>query len=333
MAFYCLNGTQAQPVLNNPEGFKPGWKFTTYNIAPAGVVAGNGGANVSWNFASLPINPNDTLVMEILSTASTTFGASFPTASYVEKHGDGSLAYIKKAGNTAELLGYVRPASTPMWYHDSYTFLKKPFGYQDFIDDTTMRGYRLGSDSMYGRGVTRTIADGWGTLILPGKTYTNVLRLKFEQEHYDTSALTSVVTYSKTASYAWFDVNHYASLLKIDSVIIQNPVYEDTLTDVEMLKEEIVTTIQNKEWHKDIHTYYADQQIILAGALQRGDVIAISIYDAAGRLIERMNLQQQDAGHMRTIDMSQLPHDQLYIARVAIIRNGEIRGTAVKFRR
>ncbi len=331
-AFYCLSGMNAQPVLNQVEDFQIGTKVISYRMNDSGVGSGPSGTGITWDFSSLQLT-SDTIVQEIVHPGSTPYGAMFSGTDYVEKSSDGSYSYMQKLSSTSQMIGFVTSAGLIIKYHNPFVFFSRPFTYQDIIIDTSARSYTVAGDSLSGTGLSETIADGWGTLIVPGHTYNNVLRIKFTQEYADTSHISHMVTHSRITSYAWFDTSHVSSLLKIDSVFIYSPFYTDTVVSVELLKQEIVTHMITPVHEENIQVFYTGQKLVVSGRLQDQDNITVTICDMTGRKLKKLHSVQQGNSGRAQFDIPDLPENTVCFAMIDVTGKERSRRTGLKILR
>lgn len=323
LAFYCLNVSDAQPILHHIEDFKIGSRIVSYKIPPDGILAGMAGSNIMWDYSAVQLS-SDTIVQEIIQPGATLYGNKFPTATYVESNSDGSMGYIQIAGNKNNLTGFITDGGLVYKYSDPYTFVGRPFTYLDMLTDTFSRNCATSNDSLYGTGFSMTIADSWGTLKLPQHTYQNVLRVKYIQEFQDTAFNSGLITNTKVTTYAWFNDDYRSSLFKIDSIAIKNPFYADTFATVQLLKREETTGIADHMNEEEVKVSYADQKLTITGNLDYGDVITISVSDICGITTDKIKIVQQQKYARCSISLEKLQYGEMYIAKIAIQQNGRI---------
>lgn len=168
----------AQPVILNGNNIPSiGTTATLYSGTPVSGI-GNPGANQTWDFSNVTFTaPGATWT--VVNPASTPYFSSFPTANYAWTFNfSGSLRYFyfnvsaSKFNVLADNL--ITPGSGNDFTPNTKTGLKFPFSYGDTLQDTFQK---VG-------GTTKTVTvsyDGYGTLITPFATYTNVWRVKEDQ--------------------------------------------------------------------------------------------------------------------------------------------------------
>ncbi|MEI6488399.1 MAG: T9SS type A sorting domain-containing protein [Bacteroidota bacterium] len=207
----------AQPTITNAENFSIGTVLTFQQCNSTGVSPGNSGASQTWNFSTLT-SLSTTSVETMVTPASTTHGNLFPTSNLVEKYSDGTFVYVHATADSSYLVGYVDTVNNYIiHYPNSLLFALRPITYSNLTTDAFSDIFSSSSYNFNGQGTSTINADGYGTLILPNGTYSNVLRLKITQNQTDTVLPSHTLSNSNTISYVWFDGIHTSALLKIDS--------------------------------------------------------------------------------------------------------------------
>lgn len=201
----------------------------TYN----GVFAGNYGTYGSWpagtqtwDFNGWTSNQGDTVLFEYIDATNT---APFTGAEMsVGIAGLGDL-YFSSNSDSLNLAGtkttYNNQIIEAPYQDDQQTLVTFPFTYNDSFLDTargsfsdtysgTYNGFPVTVDATVYRTVhSQTTADGQGTVLLPGASYSNVLRLKINSTIIDsvyqqgTTTLLTVMT-STTEEYLFVDQDY-----------------------------------------------------------------------------------------------------------------------------
>jgi hypothetical protein len=312
----CLS-PMAQPVLENVGDIPIGAELKFMVVQPQQINAGPSGADVLWDFNSLPL-PIDTVWQMTVPPSSTAYANFFPSATHVEINEDGSQIFVER-GTQDKLWGYVEPGLV-ISYSDPYHFLQRPFAFEDQITDVSERSFSLGEEQQFhGTGTSLTHADAFGTLILPNGQYDDVLRLKFIHEYSDSSLLTSMITHQRTVTYAWYDNEHRSALMKIDSTVIWNLFFEDTVTSVVYLHEEDLVTVRENGGSRTLQLMMIGNEMFLISDLPAGTDMQVRVYDLSGRLLHSDRLAIQ--GERTPIDLSSIPSG-LNILQVRAVAEG-----------
>ncbi|MEO8086360.1 MAG: T9SS type A sorting domain-containing protein [Bacteroidota bacterium] len=178
--------------------------------------AGPSGANVTWDFSILEID----------------YGFTVPK-NYTQMAGYSNLFYWQSSGfyaygeqfhadsTTYNQTGESNYSSNPIPHGSGYRFLDDivripfPFTYNDFFLDSFYFDYYSESITdtthYYGPGHDSTIADGWGTLIMPFGSY-NALRIYYNDVYLDTN-YAGGYTMRTEEGYDWYVENYIGPVL------------------------------------------------------------------------------------------------------------------------
>lgn len=191
----------AQPVINSDIFGTVGSTYVMKGIDEATFTPGDGGADVTWDFGAVDLN-GGTETREVVDAATSEHAADFPGANVATVTDDTSYTYYFISETLFNLYGTATPtiiqafdepaelAEFPLHYEDTKS--------DDFTGSTTIYGFDVNLS-----GTSTSIADGYGTLILPGGIYReNALRIKvnldIEGEVVDlpiTAEITSTIYY------------------------------------------------------------------------------------------------------------------------------------------
>jgi len=212
-SIFVLTATNiiAQPTLT-ATGINP-VSGNVLNVNYGNYVApGNSGANQTWNLTGIS-SPSVT-VNNIVNAATAPHGSSFPGATvamtdnstYYQFYNPTSTALLQK-GTYAISQGVDVP------YSDPEEVLHYPFNYTNTYVDNFSSVFVSGGYTFYRSGTVTVTADGYGTLILPNGTYSNVMRVHFVEDYQDSTDLGGfpyVIPYTND-EYMWYlNGNHYA---------------------------------------------------------------------------------------------------------------------------
>lgn len=171
----------AQPTLNANPWWTAGDVFTNQNVYTSGVAPGSAGASQTWDFSAVTDSGSATNVYVVATTSTPPADqAYFPGATIAALYINGidtNIEYFTQASGVAENDGGVSDSS-----HTIFTTALKQLVFPVHYGDSwggplagtytsrTFSGTIAGSDSAW--------ADGWGTLKMPGRTYTDAMRIK-----------------------------------------------------------------------------------------------------------------------------------------------------------
>lgn len=284
--FICKT-TQAQPVIHDMLNYTVGMTIKYNNCDVLSVQPGAAGANVNWMFTNLQVT--DTIIDEIVNPGSTTFFTAFPLAAFAIKHKNASYDFIKRNIFTGhvdnQLLGSGDSVSGMMVQYPNPVFRSStPFHYQDSIWDeyTVMYGNTTGA------GTAIVQADAYGTLILPGAVYTNVLRVKTTYQELDTitSGPAFIVISLFGLKYEWYDDLHKSPLMTWDSTSVTSAGGNSENLVVSYLKHETTTTdiFDPKHTGLSVSGRLHNNELVLNGDFAQPSIYIVTLFSRDGKV-------------------------------------------------
>jgi len=217
----------AQPVLKSAE-INPvigdAFAVKVYN-GSATVMPGSAGASITWDFTSVLTSstPDTGRAVNCLTTTPTC--ADYP----------GSNLVIIGPNVSAHARNYIATSSTKLQQVGAYvaadTFLKMTnpadqlrfdMIYNQSYVDTFSGVLKYGIfPSGHHDGTITVKYDAYGTLILPGRTDNNVIRIKSVQDFTDSAHIfsTSYIKQFTITSYDWYKPNTHSPILTIQSMV------------------------------------------------------------------------------------------------------------------
>ncbi len=171
-----------------------------------GVTIGASGASVTWNYSTLASSYQDTTVY--ITCATSPNCDSFPGSNIVATDPGRTYFNYYNVGTSAfSYIGY-SDSSFSERYQNALDFYYFPMTYNGTHTDTAY--HDAGASDIYQ--YTDTFkCDGWGTLSLPGVTYSNVLRVH-EIQHVTETLLGTQYRW-KNDYYLWFVAGVHAPVL------------------------------------------------------------------------------------------------------------------------
>ncbi len=176
--------TIAQPTITQSDLPAAGLIFRSANddnyVAPVPA----GGANQTWNYTTLMNVTTDTIAFG--AATGTPYASLFPGSNLtIYDNAQGSYEYLVSNASGLYVSGLASATDTVI-YNPKMLIIPVPFTYQN----TTNNFSRLEINNPPYKSVLTTttsfLADGWGTLMLPGgNTYSNTLRVKNTQVQVD----------------------------------------------------------------------------------------------------------------------------------------------------
>jgi hypothetical protein len=175
LAFFTA--AQAQPVISNGNNMLPvGFSDSVANVISATTSPGAAGANVTWDLSAL--TPTVVGVAKIVAPSATPYASIFPSATYaIELTPNGApgsiYEYYVVSATKWDIIGNGYSVASPSGNYtpDPKLMIPFPFSFTQSVTDTYQK--LAGSP-----GSVTVTYDGYGTLITPYKTVSNVIRVK-----------------------------------------------------------------------------------------------------------------------------------------------------------
>jgi len=185
----------AQPVLTaantNPvigDGFK--WIYEN-NVSSLG----NAGANQTWDFSSMVasgLTEYDTVIPAYAAPSA----VDYPEANIAFHNLNYDYYSFDKACTDSLVFYGTKGLSFQDISTDPAKYLTYPFSFDSTFNDNQYSNDNSGGTLYYTTGSRTVLADGYGTLILPTGTFSNVLRVKITGSYYySSSSNTNYYTY------------------------------------------------------------------------------------------------------------------------------------------
>lgn len=312
ISFFAIGPVVAQPTLVYPGNAPtPGTSVLT-NYAPV-VSAGPDGADQTWDFSTLVADSSAYVFVE--DPAATPGAPDFPNATAAIVGPDGTQ-YFQSSSTLVELvgpslIGQTAPLSNPASY------LPLPCTYQTSWEDDFAGAIDIMGFALDVTGNVIAIADGFGTLILPEGTVTDVLRI---------NRITTTVINTpfgggeiEENAYAFYQVGLGVPILEISNTTGELPFLGPI--DISSLEWVDVTNVGLNELASDpigvsVFPNPATEHVQIDFSLAGGRNVSIELFDLTGRQVSFMNVSTAASGmHSSIMDVSELPSG-MYLVRI-----------------
>ena len=286
----------AQPIIDQGNfAPSPGESFVVNN--GAWMDPGASGANVTWDFSGLVIDSTSTLTY--VDPATTPMTDSFPTATLALAEG-GGYAYRSFDATGGYYLGYHQGGTSPVVdYSDPELTFQFPCTYGTQWDDSLFADYLPGS-SWYLAGTINAEADGYGTLILPYGTFTNVIRLHLTRNSILETQWPEDGYYVDTIFYYLHPGTHYPVVEVYSNSAGEEGSFPTVTTGVRWLSDPFAG-VQGAVAPANtlVAVVQGDGLVRLDLSLHTGGASTIELIDAAGRSVaqHRMGLSAGASSH------------------------------------
>jgi|GEM_PF-4296205 len=210
----------AQPTIINIENRAIGTIVKYKTCDGTSAFAGNGGSNQTWNFSGI-IALQDTLFIKVVNPAATPHGSLYTGTSIAKEFSTGQFYYMNANNSGYELKGLVdtnAASSMTMTFLNTAQISVSPITFGTLLTDSFTNYFTASGYSFTGQGETQISGDGYGTLMLPGRTFSNTLRIKITHEEDDTLIQFFSVSHFSRVTYRWYDIANNSALLEIDSI-------------------------------------------------------------------------------------------------------------------
>lgn len=284
-----------QITLNTVEKYSVGNTYAYWTADTTNFNTGSAGANVVWDFNYLQKQQTER-TGEVLLPSQTLYERVFKNANEVRKDSDGNFLFLDRKKDTVFMTGFRQNnTNINIFYTKPQLFAINPLAYNDSDVRQTEYTYSFGGQEFVGGGTFKVHADGYGKLILDGKTYDDVLRVKIEQNNADTiKQFGSIVSQSFIVGYRWYNKYNGIALLSIDSVIVQSQNGTQRRLEILMLKSPIGSVGINHAIEAQISAVINYDKLEIAG-LKDKNATSIEVYDIAGRLMtSKYNIQHKN---------------------------------------
>jgi NADPH-dependent 7-cyano-7-deazaguanine reductase QueF-like protein len=204
----------AQPTLtglNSNPVFGENVNLAYYNY----IAQGNSGASQTWNFAAITPVTAGTVATYTNGAVNSSDLVTFPSANIVQTFTNGQKSFFTTTSSSYQFQGVIAGAQV-IDYSNPEDQMRFPmtFGTASYTD-AFVAAVDNGAQQFSRIGNSTVVADGYGTIILPGGTYTNVLRVKNTQIYQDSINLAPgfdyIYDYTNT-QYLWYLPNNHVPI-------------------------------------------------------------------------------------------------------------------------
>lgn len=316
-ALLFAGAAAAQPTIDHSNfAASPGESFVL--SASAWMDPGASGADVTWDFSGLVIDSSFTETY--VDPASTPMTDSFPTATLAISE-DGGYAYRSFDATGGYYLGYHLGGTSPVVdYQDPEMTFQFPCTYGTQWVDSLFADY-LPGPSWYIAGTINAEADGYGTLILPYGTFTNVLRLQLTRNSTLETQWPEDMFSVDTIYYYLHPGTHYPLVEVYSNSVGEEGSFPTMTTGVRWLSDPFAG-MQGAVAPANalVAVAQGDGLVRLDLSLRTGGAATIDVIDAAGRTVARDRMALSAGASSNTIAVSTL-RPGLYIVRMLL--NGQ----------
>lgn len=296
----------AQPVLPSNISLPLGQHVPVVGVVESSVPnQGASGANITWDFSDMIDDQSQ--AASFVSSGQTPFAANFGTASVAVEYENGlnvgstsSIRYEFFSLNAANLIrhGLTTNQNVVVSYSNPQTALTLPFTYQSTNTDDFEADFSVSGMYINETGTISVTGDGYGTLILPHSTISNVLRVRVVQDYTDLSDNGFSFNYH-VETYVWYHPEIAYPLLVISDEQIQDSPLPSVKTVYYAMFEVGSSGIADTYPDFRLNTYPnpTDDRVFVDFYLPQNADVALRLYDLTGRQLQSKPTQQLTAGN------------------------------------
>ncbi|MFZ1332678.1 MAG: T9SS type A sorting domain-containing protein [Flavobacteriales bacterium] len=296
-------------TTNNPTVGET-WTQNSYTYLSEGAA----GASQTWNFSAA--GTNSTFSQQFVTPASTPYVSNFPNANIATMNG-GDYSYMKVDATGWEIHGvHGGSQGITIVYQDPEKILALPCSYNTTWTDNLAATFTSGGIPATRAGSISGVADGYGTLIMPYGTVSNVLRVKTIEDYSDDLDGNYEIDYLFTNYYYYKPGVHFALASVYDQDIT---IFGNTSTTLSMVwapgtaigMDELLRNSIGIDLYPNPTS--AQTKVVFSGTAGE---MQLELLDGTGRVVLAENLMGTSLGIMQhDLDVSGMPSG-IYMLRI-----------------
>lgn len=274
---------------------------------------GSGGPSQIWDFASLPSVGTNTV--SYVSLAQTGLGGTFPNATVAQDETGGDYIFFRGSATGFEEDGFAVGGFTGTC-SDRLTYVSYPLNYNNNFTDNSTCSVTDGTTTWARTSSITGNADGWGTVVLPWGSVSNVLRVHFLKNMVDNQYNPASVYDNDT--YGWYKPGVHAPILSVDrtTVSIFGFSFADSSATYADASAIGLEEAARHDIGVDLMPNPAIDQVEVIYGLGSGHALNIDVLDLTGKVVRTVARRTFGAGVQReSLDIIGLPAGA-YLVRV-----------------
>ena len=243
------------------------------------------GPNEIWDFSGVT---GVTQSYSAISLANSQDPSSFPSATMVESYPTNEI-YTFSSSTDFSQVGMYAPGQIRLINSDPRETLKFPLTFQTSFNETFLGDLtNIASGQTFERGGTVAIeSDGYGDVILPYTTVTNVLRVKTTSNYTDIFQGISIADYEEVL-YQWYDGNNHTYVAAYHELYINGSL--NATTAIIMDQTTLVTSVPDINTTKSSKVSFFPNPAVESITIESSDNIkSIYIVDLKGQVVYTLN--------------------------------------------
>ncbi|MBL7922897.1 MAG: T9SS type A sorting domain-containing protein, partial [Bacteroidia bacterium] len=312
-ALLCSAFSFAQPVLQASKFYTPGTVIHYQALDATSLTPGTAGASQTWNFANA-VTTGETYTHTYMLPAGTPYDTAYTAATLVAEVTSNdpgfttSYMYQSKNSSNAQYLGtglQKNGTSLLYKYNDPQLIFNFPVNFGWTASDPFAASFSMSMGAftytVYRYGMQSAVADGYGTLVTPGGTYPNCLRVKYRQAYTDSGVVTGIpsppdVTQNIKTLYSYIDLSGTVAVerfaLTIDSIFDSSGLIVDKFAQFSGSNATGLNPLpQSKNISLHLYPNPASDQVELQLPDGKNGVFLAEIFDMTGKVVLRRQIQ------------------------------------------
>jgi len=210
----CVGSASSQPVITSAINPEVGDSYSGYSIDTNAIDISLTGANITWDLSTFSVSPTAISTVTGQAPSSTASASSYTSSNVALSDAVASTStYFITSSSEMDFSGVVSSSSTTVLTNPA-TLITFPFTYNSTVSDNLAGTQSVGIATFNVTGTSNSIADAYGTLILPTATYNDVLRVKITQNSVSSPVGGTINTHLVT--YYWYSTLYKEQLLEVD---------------------------------------------------------------------------------------------------------------------
>lgn len=299
LTFFAGLSLNAQILTQGNNAPAIGDMFRTTDVSTVGVTSGAAGNGVTWDMSAVSIGTAITINTVVPVPSAST--AAFPSASVaVQNSVTSNYLFYSSSGTDLKLWGGSVTAGTVnvnLNYSSAAVLANYAMAYNSTASNTIAGTFYVPAFSISGtfNGTCSINADGLGTLALPTRTFTNVLRKKVTQELNLSvspfgSGTATLVTYEYFAP--GLDKSSLFTIMTSDAIIPLLGTSSQTLVTVNSDYQYVgISENTNEITSLNIFPNPASNNFTLAFMNENAENVSVEIVNALGQLVKKEILE------------------------------------------
>lgn len=205
--FISSNALFAQSLSRTDIGYTAGENYSMYPSTTQ-TNPGAAGTGVTWDLSALTAGTPVTVASSVNS------GGTFPSANLKLTQSNGGIIYYNVTNSVLDVVG-IDAGGTVFTYSNPATYLQFPVTPSQNYTDQFACSFTVSGYNFTRTGSTQTEFSGYGTLITPNGTFTDVVRLKSTQTITDVYSLGTIN--STIISFNWYKAGVHHELANVSA--------------------------------------------------------------------------------------------------------------------